>query len=153
MVQNANICLTRVKSSLVGSVGTKNLRMSPSSSDSGSSFTIKSSRLMGAIPFLSLVQPRSVCGGGLFFMAWHDVLLCFFLKETYVCVMMGAALRTLDTALRIFTAFACVENVFCAHCADFVYVYRLVLHVVGLDREIISRWSNITVHYTALVAI
>ena len=81
--------------------------------------------------------------------------------------MLDAALRTLDTALRIFTDFshvrygfctrpadfAYVGYSFCARCAVFVYVYGFGLHVIGIDREILSRWSNITVHYAALVSI
>ena len=39
-----------------------------------------------------------------------------------------------------------------ARCAAFVYVYGFG-HVVGLVREIISWWSNITMHYAVLVAI
>ena len=56
MTQNADFCLLRVESSLVGSVITDSSRMSPSSSDDGSSFTIKSSRLIGAFTFLAFVQ-------------------------------------------------------------------------------------------------
>ena len=91
-------------------------------------------------------------------MAWHDVLLCFLLKETSVYAMMDAALRTLDTDLRMFTDFAyvgysvrwiCILRTLCG----FLYVYTFDIHVVGLVRAIIFRWSNINVHYDALVAI
>ena len=83
------------------------------------------------------------------------------LKETSVCAILVAALRTLDTYLRMFMAFAYVgygfcerrsfftyvQYGFCARCATFEYVYGFGLHVVVLDRAILSRWSNITVHY------
>ena len=46
----------RVEYSFDGYVRTGSLRMSPSSSDNGSSFTIKSSRLIGAITFLAFFQ-------------------------------------------------------------------------------------------------
>ena len=62
MVHNANYLLTRVEFSLVGSVWTKSLRMSPSSSDTGLSLTIKSSRLMCAVTFMDLVNPQLVRG-------------------------------------------------------------------------------------------
>ena len=80
---------------------------------------------------------------------------------------MGAAFRTLDTVLRMFTAFAYVAYRFftcraafayvgygfCARCADFAYIYGFSLHIVGIVRIILSRWSNITVYYAALVNI
>ena len=47
-----------VESSLVGSVSNENLRMSPSSSDYGSSFTNKSLILIGEFTFLYFVQLR-----------------------------------------------------------------------------------------------
>ena len=81
--------------------------------------------------------------------------------------MLDVALRTLDTALRMFTDFAYVGYSFCACradfayvvygfcacCAAFSYVYGFGIDVFGIDRSILSRWSNITVHYAALVAI
>ena len=54
--------LTQVEYSLVGSMWTGSLRMSPSSSDRGSLFNIKYSRLMGAFNFLALDQPWSFRG-------------------------------------------------------------------------------------------
>ena len=48
--------LMRVESSFDGSVRTDNLRMSPSSSDEVSSFTINYLRLMGTVTFFDLVQ-------------------------------------------------------------------------------------------------
>ena len=54
--------LTRVESSLVGSVQKKSSRISPSSSDTGRYLTIKYSRLMGAVTFLYFLIPWSVCG-------------------------------------------------------------------------------------------
>ena len=68
-------CSTRVKSSLVGSVRTESLRMSPSSSDRGSSFTINSSRLMGAFIFLYFVPPRSFLGD--FSFSWRGMKLYY----------------------------------------------------------------------------
>ena len=91
-------------------------------------------------------------------MAWHDVLLCFLLKETSVYTMMDAALRTLDTDLRMFTDCAYVGYsvrwiwIFRTLCG-FLYVYTFDIHVVGLVRAILFRWRNINVHYDALVAI
>ena len=81
--------------------------------------------------------------------------------------MLDAALRTLDMASHIFTAFAYigysffarhaafvyVGYEFCASCADFAYVYVFGIHVVGLVRAIISWWISINVNYAALVAI
>ena len=63
-------CLTQVESSLIGSFRTESLRMSPSPSDKWSSFTIKSSRIMGEVTFLAFVYPQlfhgdfsfSLCG-------------------------------------------------------------------------------------------
>ena len=48
----------RVESSLVRSVSTDNLQMSPYSSDDGSYFTIKPSRLIGEFTFLAFVQSQ-----------------------------------------------------------------------------------------------
>ena len=78
-----------------------------------------------------------------------------------VCAILVAALRTLDTDLLMFMDFAYVGYSFCARrsfftyvgygfcarCATFAYVYGFGLHVFGLDRAILYRWSNITVHY------
>ena len=112
--------------------------------------------------YLSGFGPPTIGLWGLFFfMACHDVLLWFLLKEMSVCAILVAALRTLDTDLRMFMAFAyfgygfCARRSFftfagyrfCARCATFAYVYWFGLHVVVLDRAILSRWSNITVHY------
>ena len=74
--------LTWVKSSLVGSVQNKIPCMSPSSSDTGSSFTINYSRLVGAVTFQALLQPRLFCVDFFFHgMAWH---LTLFLSEVNV---------------------------------------------------------------------
>ena len=51
-------CLMQVGSSLVGSVSTESLRISPSSSDDVSSFKIKSLRIIGEFAFLALIQSR-----------------------------------------------------------------------------------------------
>ena len=50
--------LMRVESSLVGSVSTDSSRLSPSSGDDGSSFTIKSLRIIGTFTFLAFFQSR-----------------------------------------------------------------------------------------------
>ena len=80
-----------------------------------------------------------------------DTDLHMFTAFAYVgydfCICWIRLLRTLDTA------FAYVGYGFCARCADFAYIYGFGIHVVGLVREILSRWSNITVHHTDLVAI
>ena len=76
------LCLTRVESSLVGSVRTESLCMPPLSSDTGSSFTINYSRLVGAVTFQALLQPRLFCVDFFFHgMAWH---LTLFLSEVNV---------------------------------------------------------------------
>ena len=54
--------LARVESSLVGSVHTDSSRMSPPYNDEGSSFTIKSSRVIGAFTFIAFIQSRSIRG-------------------------------------------------------------------------------------------
>ena len=72
------------------------------------------------------------------------------LKETSVYAILVAALRTLDTYLRMFMAFAYVGYGFCVRCLVFTYVgygYGFGIHVVGLDRAILYRQSNITVNY------
>ena len=61
-------CLTWVESSLVGSVRTEISRMSPSYSDGGCSFTIKSLILIGEFNFLAFVQLWSTCGDLYFFL-------------------------------------------------------------------------------------
>ena len=66
------ICLTRVKSSLVGSVRTKILCMSTLSSDTGIYLTINSSRLIGSVTFLALVHPLSV--RGYFYFSWRGMM-------------------------------------------------------------------------------
>ena len=141
MVQNADFCLTRVESSLVGSVRTESLRMLPSSSDRGSSSIINSSRLMGAFTFLDFVQPRSFSGD--FSFSWRDMTLysasCFggnvyrLLVKFYIrlCVCLRilrtfvygfcVRIRLLHTFLRLL----CTLCGFCARCATFVYVYGL----------------------------
>ena len=54
--------LTRVEYSLFGSVRTDSLYMSTSSSEEGSSFTIKSSILIVAFTFLDFFQSQSIFG-------------------------------------------------------------------------------------------
>ena len=126
--------LTRVESSLVGSVRTESLRMSPSSSDRGSSFTIKSSRLMGAFTFLDFVQPGSFCGD--FYFSWRAMTIysasCFGGNLCRLFVQMYAALRMFyGFCVRLCMAFAYVYSFcvhvysFCARCADCAYVYGL----------------------------
>ena len=51
------------------------------------------------------------------------------------------------------TSFERIEYGFCARFEYFGYIYRFGLHVLGLVREILSQWINITVHYSALVDI
>ena len=67
--------------------------------------------------------------------------------------MLDADLRTLDTALRMFTDFLYIGYGFCERCTDFAYIYGFVIHVVDLVIEILSRRSNITMYYAAMVAI
>ena len=75
-------CLTQVESSLVGSVWTDSLRMLPSSSDKGSSFTITSSRLIVTFTFLDFVQSQSICGVCLICcVSWRFKSTCWFVGK------------------------------------------------------------------------
>ena len=122
-------CLTRVESSLVGSVHTDSSRMSPSSSDRGSYFTIRSSRFMVASTFLAFVQPRYFCGDFSF------PLRAMKLYSTYWLVGNGCRLfAQMYAALRMFygffvrlcTAFAYVYGFFISLCTAFAHVARLL---------------------------
>ena len=92
MTQNADFCLLRVESSLVGSVITDSSRMSPSSSDDGSSFTIKFLILIGVLTFLDFFQSR-LNRADLFLLLRAMTLRIFFFlvdfTETAVAVWVG----------------------------------------------------------------
>ena len=118
--------LTRVESSLVWSIWTECLCMSPSSRDTVSSFTIKSSRLMDAVNFLAFVQPWSFCGD--FYLSWIGMTsfsaslfggnLCRLFVQCWMRLCVHLSL------LGTFTYFAHVVYSFFARCAAFAYVYR-----------------------------
>ena len=74
--------LMRVESSLVGFVITDSSQMSPSSSDNGSSFTMKSSRLIGAFNFLVFFKPR-LTRVDLSFLLCSMTLIIFFLADFF----------------------------------------------------------------------
>ena len=115
MVQNANFCLTQAKSSLVGSVWTESSRMSPSSSERGSSFTIKSSRLTGAVKFLAFFQPQLFRGAFIFHgVAWRFTLLLA-LEETSADCLRNAG-----------CGFAYVYGFFVRLCMAFAHIVRLL---------------------------
>ena len=128
-------CLMWVESSLVGSVQTESLRMSPLTSDRCIYFTIKSSRIIDSFTFIDFFQPwlfrgdfsfswpymtlyyASFLGGNinkLFAQRWMCICVCLQLLCTLVyrfCVR----IRLLRTSVYIF----------CAHCKAFAYVYGL----------------------------
>ena len=92
--------------------------MSPSSSDTGRFLTIKASGLMGAVTFLALVHPRSVCGD--FYLTW--------------CLMMSGTLLLDEGNVRIL--FAYVGYVFC------VCRIRLLHTLYGFGLPVVVYYSN-----------
>ena len=119
----------RVESSLVQSVWTEILRLSPLSSDTGSSYTIKPSRLMGAVNFLNFVQPQSLRED--FYFLWHGMTSystsCF---GGNFCILFAQFWMWICVRLRILHTFMDFPHVVygvCARCADFTYVYRLCI--------------------------
>ena len=80
-------CLTQVEFSLDGFMRTDSLRVSPSSSEDGSSFTIKSSRLIGVLTFLDFFESGLTCVDLSF--SLHAMMLKIYLlicSKTYVAV-------------------------------------------------------------------
>ena len=122
-------CLTRVEFSLVGSVQTDSSRMSPYSSDRGSSFTIKYSRLMGAFTFLDFVQPRSICEDFYFLLRAMRIYSTYWFVGN-VCRMfsqMYAALRMFcGFCVRLCTYFAYVYGSCIRLCKDSAHIVRLL---------------------------
>ena len=159
--------LTQVRSSLVGYVRTDSLLMSPSSSDRWSSFTIKSSRLMGAFTFLALVQPRLLHGGFYFLLramilystSWFVGNACRLFAKIYAALRMFygfcVCLCTLFAYIYIFclclcTSFAHVVRILRTYTAYLLrklcsFCVRIRLFV-SVERILIfwkSRWSDI----------
>ena len=113
-----NFLLNAGQSLLVGSVRTESSRMSPSSSDTGSYLTIKSSIILGAVNYLDLVQPKSFRGE--FSFPWRGMISYFascWSKRLFAQCWMRICVRwiRLCVCLRIFctldTAFANVVRI------------------------------------------
>ena len=133
--QNTYFSLNVVESSLIGSVWTESLRISPSSSDRGRYFIIKSSILMGAFTFLVFVQQWSFCGK--FSSSWRDRTLyyasgfggnvCRPFAQCWMCIFVCSQIFCtfvygFYVRIRLLRTFL---YVFCASCADLAYVYSL----------------------------
>ena len=122
-------CLTWVKSSLVGSAQIDSLPMSPSSSDRGSYFTIKSSRLMGSFNFLAFVQPQSFRGDFYFSLRamtlystyWFVGNVCRLFAQFYEALRMSYGF-----CVCLCTAFLYVYGFYVHFCTDFAHVVRLL---------------------------
>ena len=87
-------CLTRVESSLDGSMQTVSLCMSMSSIDKGSSFTIKYLGIIGAFTFLAFVQSGLTCGDLYFFLHAMTLEICLLIfRKTSVADWLRNCMR------------------------------------------------------------
>ena len=135
-------CLTWFESSLVGLVWTESLRTPPLSSDTGSYFTIKSSRLMVEVTFLDLFQPRSFRGDFSFSWCgmtsysascWRKHLFAQCWMRFCVCLQL---LRTLNTDFAHFVRILCTLDTASAHVVQNFLTYTdLVFRLLMLSEQ------------------
>ena len=148
-------CLMRVESSLVGSVRTDILRMSPSSNYRGSSFIINSSILMGAFTFVAFVQPLSICREFSFLLraitiysnSWFVQNVCRLFAQMYTSLRMfygfcvhfctdfaylyGFCVRFCTDFAHVMLVLRTYKAYLCASCATFAYVYGFLCALIG----------------------
>ena len=133
-------CLMQVESSLAGYVITDSSRISPSSSDDGTSFTIKSSKLIGAVTFLALFQsrltrvdlsfsPHAMTLKIFFLVDLFDTAVSFWVRSLYgFCAMQAALCRLYVFCVRIQLVRSkrfMLTNTSFARNTYFAYVYNL----------------------------
>ena len=125
--------LTRVESSLDGSVRTDSLRISPSSIDEGSYFTITSLRLIGAFTFLAFSQSWLTYGDLYFSLHAMTLKICLLIcRKTYVADWLHNCMQL------------------CVGCTDFVHVcvrlfamYAALLRLYGLCVHLCMALRNV----------
>ena len=84
----------------------------------------------------------------MFAQCWMRLCVCWIRFCVYLRI-----LRTFDTDFaHVVQLFRMLDTAY-AHAVRLLRTYGFGLHIVGLDKAILSRWSNITVHYAALVVI
>ena len=135
-------CLMRVESSFAGSASTGILRMTPSSGDNHTSFSIKYLRLMGAVTSLDLVQSLLtrvdlnclLCAMTLkifsLLVNMSELDVAVWVHRLYGFCTLEAALCTLTSFLRTNTSCvlqaACVYGYVCCTQSCFCVLVRLV---------------------------